>query len=112
MKILALKTDANSHQNILRLAQSIMNFVQCSVPHLAVGRTAMRTNKLRKIGLGGVSGVRILSWVSNLREKDGLKNKTRILFIHSFIHSFIEKTVLQFRKSTLRKSFHQQTNNN
>ena len=87
MKILALKTDANSHQNILRLAQSIMNFVQCSVPHLAVGRTAMGTNKLRKIGLGGVSGVRILSWVSNLSEKDGLKNKTRILFIHSFIHS-------------------------
>ena len=47
----------------------------------------MGTKKLRKIGLGGVSGVRILSWVSNLREKDGLKNKTRILFIHSFIHS-------------------------
>lgn len=70
----------------------------------------MGTNKLREIGLGGVSEVRILSWVSNLREEDGLKNKTRILFIHSFIHSS-KKLCYNLENVLLRKGFHQQTNN-
>ena len=77
-------------------------FVQCSVPLLAVGRRAMGTYKLQEIGLGGESEGRRLHRVSNLREEGYFKNKIRILFI---IHSFVEKTLLQFRKSTHQKQF-------
>ena len=62
----------------------------------------MGTYKLQEIGLGGESEGRRLHRVSNLRGEGYFKNKTQILFI---IHSFVEKTLLQFRKSTHQKQF-------